>query len=184
VNAEMDAHRVMYDSRPSLEINRGGVTEEDAAFLYGLTLALRPVCIAEVGTGWMRSLRAFCEAADWLQMNLGWPCVVWSCDVNIVAVDSAKAAFPQARLVHGNSTALMKAIVPSTELVFIDGSHAIDDVRQDYDALQVVSTEHTVFVFHDTNLYPDIADFVLSLGGILLASPRGMGIVSGSPLKG
>lgn len=166
-----------YGRLPTLEENQGAVTEEDAAFLFGLAILLRPTCIAEVGTGWNRSLRAFCEAKSWLKESLNWECEVWSCDTEEWAVRLAKEACPTARIVQGNSDALMREITPSPQLIFLDGSHDPQDVMHDYETLQIVSADNTVFVFHDTNCLPTVGDLADRLGALNLGGPRGMALL-------
>jgi len=163
---------------PALEENQGAVTEEEAAFLYGLALALRPTCIAEVGTGWLRSLRAFCGAAAWLRNHLDWPCAVWSCDIKKDAVTRAQKELPLAHVVCGDSIALAKAMCPAPQLIFIDGEHHEERPRKDYEALKAVADEKAVFVFHDTGIILSVREYAEGLGAICLPTPRGMGILA------
>lgn len=150
------------------------VTEEDAAFLFGLTLLLRPSCIAEVGTGDNRSLRAFCNAKEWLKDNLDHDCVIWSCDNRIKAIDMAKAEELPANLVLGDAEALGDAMSECPELIFIDGPHQEPELSQSYMELHEIAAPGAVFVFHDPLSHPDVGALVAKLGAVVLPGPDGM----------
>lgn len=164
-----------YAGRPCREQNQGPVTEEEAVFLYGLAIALRPRCIAEVGTGWLRSLRSFYEARVYLKA-LGWDCSVWSCDINAGVVDKAKATFPGCNVVLGNSETMAPLITVAPELVFIDGEHTTAAVERDLSELRKVSLPETVYVLHDPGIIRDIQGIADKRGFLTLPSPRGIAI--------
>jgi predicted O-methyltransferase YrrM len=166
---------VTANGKPCLQADTTGVTEEDAAFLYGLTLLVRPQCIAEVGTGNRRSLRAFMEARVWLWMHLKWRCEVWTCDIRPDRVAAAMREFPDANAVCGDSTALAAAIVGPADLVFIDGLHTRDAVQADVRALEDVA-KGGVCVFHDTTFARQVEMEASRMGAVLLPGPRGMGV--------
>jgi len=171
-------HLAEYDNRPSLEENQGTVTEEDAAFLYGLALAVRPNLIAEVGTGWFRSLRAFTEAASWMDRHLGWPCEVWSCDIDQGICTNAEEEFPSAFIVNGDSAWLAEKLPTKADLLFIDGEHSYDAVNKDYDNLLPVMSERAVIVFHDTSVNEEVKKAAIRRGAMILPAPRGIGLLA------
>ena len=168
-----------YHDRPCMEENQGTITEEEAAFLYGLALTVRPRCIAEVGTGWRRSLRAFVQAADQLKAQFSWDCRVWSCDTDKGRYDAAREACGGANLVHGDSSALADIVQPAPELVFIDGDHTEKAIERDFFELRDIAAPGCVFVFHDTALVFNAAPaaFAKKIGAILLPTPRGMALL-------
>jgi len=167
-----------YHGKPCLEENQGAITEEDAAFLYGLALAVRPTCIAEVGTGWLRSLRAFHEAAAWMLENLNWECQVWSCDISLPAIEKAHATFPSARLVYGTSKALAEQVVPPPEIIFIDAEHTYGAVKSDYETMLKVAAKNAIFIFHDTEGNDDLRRFCTEIGCVFIPSGRGIAILT------
>lgn len=177
----MEPQLVQYNSRPALEENQGTVTEEEAAFLYGLAIALRPRCIAEIGTGWMRSLRAFCEAKRWLWEHLNWNCRVFSCDIKPDIANRASRDYPDAHVLCCDRLLLAKEIHPAPELIFIDGDHKSRAVQRDYEAMDKVAEPGAVFVFHDSSLIPDVAEAAAELGACTLPTARGMGILIKPP---
>lgn len=155
------------------------VAEEEAEFLRGLAIALRPRCIAEVGTGTARSLRAFSEAAAYLAAYLDWPCAVWSCDVNSQACAIGRILCPSARVIHGDSPALARAISPAPDLVFIDGEHTEAMVRADFAAMKAVASEHAVYLFHDTRPgFRRMREVAAGLGAIALPTAHGISILA------
>lgn len=172
----MTVKLAQYFEKPSLEESQGPVTEEDAAFLYGLALLIRPRCIVEIGLGWNRSLRAFCDAAKWMKDNLVWDCQVWSCDVDQEALDRAKSICPDAHLVLGPA-ARVAVLAPPAELVFIDAEHTHDAVLSDYAATKSASDAGCIFVFHDHRVNAGILEAVKELGATILPGPRGMAIL-------
>lgn len=167
------------DDRPFMSFGHGGLTEEEAAFLYGLAISLRPRIIAEIGTGCCRSLRAFDDARRWMEAKLDWNCSIYTCDIHPTPCREARHMFPEAHVVDGNARQMIAEMCDKhrVELMFIDGEHTYDAAMSDYKAMSAM-TDSCTFVFHDANLFPEIGDLVLELGGHILRTPRGIGIVT------
>jgi len=168
-----------FHGRPAdTEINGSTVTEEEAAALYGIAIALRPQVIAEIGTGHGRSARAFDEAATYLNTVLGLRCHVWTCDT---ARRQKAAELLHTTFVAGDCLDLVREISTQPELIFIDGTHTTEASRRDYDVMVAFSPGAT-FIFHDANNEKDnvanqISGVVSELNGIILRTPYGLGIV-------
>ncbi len=177
--------RWMYRGKPALEgVDQTGVTEEEAAFLYGLAVAVRPRCIAEVGTGALRSFRALCKAAEYLICDLDMPCAVWTCDISSEPIMRARGFGIATKCVWGDARKLASQIHPAPELIFIDGKHTCDALEADTTALWPVAADGALFVYHDMSLPQfGLQKFLEEAGGLLIPSPRGMGILV-KPNKG
>jgi len=117
--------------KPSREENMGTIAEEEAELLRGLVISLRPKCIAEIGTGWTRSLRAMRDGVKYLKDTLDWDCEIWTCDVAEAAVTRGKEIGGPITVVHGTVDDLVSQM-PVPDLVFIDGSHEREDVAHDH----------------------------------------------------
>jgi len=117
------------------------------------------------------------RASVWLKDVLDFSCAVWSCDISGWPILKAKEEFPDAHMVHGDSSALVKRITISPQLIFIDGDHSYQAVREDYDAFQMVATPDATYVFHDVLINEEVMRFVSELGGLILDTPRGIGMV-------
>jgi len=172
---------VAWDGKPYSEgENQIGVTNDEAAFLYGLVMAIRPKSIAEIGTGVCRSLKAFHDAAMQLKSDLDFRCTIYTCDIANRPVEKATLEFPDVHAIHGNSRVLADKISIRPDLVFIDGDHSYDAAKADYDAMKGVCNSNCVFVFHDTILFGPLNALMRNLGGQVLPTPRGIGIIVGS----
>lgn len=169
-----------YSGRPQRVRDGWAVTEEEAEFLRGLAIALRPHCIAEIGAGLGRSLQAWCEAAVYLAEHLHWPCDVWACDRVRQMCRIAHLRCPTARVIEGDSHILAAIIAPAPGLIFIDGCHTQDAVMADLRAMQSVATDDAVYVFHDTRPdFPPLRDLAKDLGAITLDTAQGISILTG-----
>lgn len=169
-----------YDDRLVQEEDCGAISEHDAALLVGLVLAIRPRVIAEVGTGWFRSIGAFHEGAMALKAMTGQDVEIWSCDIRSSVVEKAIASFPAAHVVCGTSQDMLRAMASlQPELIFIDGDHEIPGVKVDVEVMLRSATDDAVLVFHDTQCRRDSCGKVCSaLGGVCLRTGRGIGIVT------
>ena len=168
---------VEYLGRPYSEENQGAITEEEAAFLYGLAVSLRPVCIAEVGTGWYRSLRAFEAARAYLEKSLSWPCAIWSCDIRSEVIESAKELYVGCNFVCGDSAVLSQVVLPAPELIFIDGDHNLEPVRKDVAEMSKCAAPGATIVLHDCNLSNGVTEYCNEVGILRLDTARGMAIL-------
>lgn len=178
-----DLTKTMYRNRPASEENQGTITEEEAAFLYGLAVALRPLAIAEIGTGWHRSLRALCDAQDYLARELDWKCIVYSCDTRLNAVEAAREKFPCAVVVHGDAEALADRMKFAPELVFIDGDHSRKAVHRDLLEMVECAAPGAVIVLHDCCILDDVKIVADEFGAMILDTPRGMAVLHAKGLK-
>lgn len=165
------------NGRPFIHHGQYRITEEDAAFLFGITVMLRPRAIAEVGTGGLRSLGAFDGARQFLKTTLNWSCEIYSCDINGFRVCCGMNEFPDAHVIHGGARVMVQKMAHHPDLVLIDGEHTYDAVKDDFEELCKVCAKPCIFIFHDTINYPPIGVFVREQGGLLLPAPRGMGMV-------
>lgn len=155
-----------------------GVTEEEAALLYGLAVSLRPRCIAEVGTGELRSLRAFSRAVEYMNFVLDVECHLWTCDIWDGPLKLVHQFGLKAKTVHGDSRALASVISPAPELIFIDGQHTCEAVKRDTEALWPVAADGALFIYHDITVPKfGLGPFLEEIGGVLIPTPRGMGLV-------
>ena len=168
--------RQHYKGRPSREIGSCSVTEEEAALLYGLAVALRPRCIAEVGTGPGRSLRAFVEAIDYLRSELGWACELWTCDTDECMLRPVQEKYPKIHVVLGDSRDLASQVRPAPELVFIDASHDYAGVTSDFQRMVSVAAPGALLVFHDLGVLQDVRHAADDIGCFHIPTPRGIGL--------
>ncbi len=169
-----DAHEL---GVPYLCSGRISVTEEEAMLLYGIAVSLRPRVIAEVGTGHRRSLKSFCDARRWMLANLMFECEVYTCDIDADLAEAAQREFPKAHTICGDASVMVESMTDAPGLVFIDGLHTLNAARSDFDELSKVSVDGCVFLFHDSILFTEIGELVTELGGIIIPTPRGIGIV-------
>ena len=179
--------RIQWTGNPDLEDvddrakgDDGPVTEGEAAFLEGLAKALRPNLIAEVGTGWGRSLKAFTEAQEWLY-ELGITCEVYTCDTSLECVDDAKDGYYAACVVHGNAESLSHALSGrKIDLLFIDGLHTGEQALADLNTLKPHLSKNAVVLFHDLNIpdaYADLKEAISAIGVMVLPTAKGIGIL-------
>jgi len=162
--------------KPSREENMGTIAEEEAELLRGLVISLRPKCIAEIGTGWTRSLRAMRDGVKYLKDTLDWDCEIWTCDVAEAAVTRGKEIGGPITVVHGTVDDLVSQM-PVPDLVFIDGSHEREDVAHDHQTMRGFAP-NAVCVFHDArDEYCGVFEYLKDIQGVILPTPRGIGIV-------
>ena len=162
--------------RPFWEHPDCRVADEEADLLFGLVVATRPSVIAEVGTGLMGSLSSLVRASQYMQERLGWKSDIYTCDIDASKICAAENRFPAITAVHGIASDMVSVIDGRIDFAFIDGCHLHDSVRGDYEALRKSASDRCVIVFHDAQEHA-ILSAVKEYGGVLLPTPRGMGVV-------
>lgn len=167
-----------YRGRPSeVALYNHSITDEEAAVLYGLAIALRPRAIAEVGTGGGKSVKAFQKAVQYMKTVLDWDCKIWTCDIK-----RRPSCGMNTICVHGDCEDMVEVMTIRPELVFIDGNHREEYVRHDYKVLSDYAMPGALFVFHDVYteykaLMEHASVVVKDKGGIILRTPMGLGLV-------
>jgi predicted O-methyltransferase YrrM len=134
---------------------------EHAPFAYWLMSALQPRTVVELGTHNGYSFFVLCEAAKRLGLNARlWAVDTWRGDDHagfygdevfsgvqeVVDADYAQSAV----LLRGYFADFVDDFEDgSIELLHIDGRHAYDDVREDFESWLPKVAEHGVVLFHD-----------------------------------
>jgi predicted O-methyltransferase YrrM len=134
---------------------------EHAPFAYWLMSVLRPASVVELGTHNGYSFFVLCEAAERLGLDTRlWAVDTWQGDdhagfygdevyESVLEVVGAKYA-GHAELLRGYFADFVDEFDDgSIELLHIDGRHAYEDVKEDFESWIPKVSEHGVVLFHD-----------------------------------
>lgn len=134
---------------------------EHAPFAFWIMSALRPNSVVELGTHNAFSFFTFCEAAE----RLGLPTTLWAVDTwegddhagfygdeiyaDVLAVKESQFD-ERAVLLRGYFADFVDQFDDgSIDLLHIDGRHAYDDVKEDFESWIPKVAEHGIVLFHD-----------------------------------
>jgi len=116
-----------------------------ASLLMGLTIAVKAKVIFEIGTGGLWSTQCFLHGLE-------------KTDGRIISCDTIKRFkdFSHARLqfINKPSYEMAKNWKEPIDILFIDGDHRYEGVKQDYALFSPFTRKNELIIFHDTN-HPD-----------------------------
>jgi Methyltransferase domain len=137
---------------------------EHSPFAFWLMEAIQPSCFVELGTHTGFSYLAFCQAVQHLEFRTSCHAVdTWIGDDHAgfygEEVFAALADINKRRYCGFSHLirSLFDEALPyfpdsSIDLLHIDGRHAYEDVRHDFESWRPKLSEHGIVLFHDTNV--------------------------------
>ncbi|GAH51139.1 unnamed protein product [marine sediment metagenome] len=110
--------------------------------LTGLTIAMRPNLIFEIGTGFLLSARSFLYGLEKIEKG------------ELISCDPIKRfenfSHPQFIFINKPSYEVAKVWKQTIDILFIDGLHAYENVEQDYTLFSPFVRKDGLILFHDS----------------------------------
>lgn len=113
-----------------------------AGLLVGLTMAMKAKLVFEIGTGGLWSTQCFLHALE-------------KTDGRIISCDIVKRfkdfSHPKFHFINAPSYDIVKIWTQELDILFLDGDHQYEAVKQDYALFFPFVRKSGLIIFHDTN---------------------------------